>query len=443
MAWWLQKWDRLRNSLWFLPGIALIIAAIGSFISVEIDRNIDIQSDDFLAPLVTTASAARSSLGTLAGGLLSVTGVVFSVAMLTMAQTSSQFGSRLLRSFMNHNMTQWTLAVFLGTSLFCIGVLRAIRDTQEAAGLVPNLSVFAAMLLGGFSLLMFVYFIHHLAQSIQAETVLKAVYEELSESIRQLYPIDNIETKEHVQDEATFDADSTRDELDKVTSQQIGYLQAVDIDALIELAAGANIIVRVVVQPGDFVFHGITLSEIVSGRIDEEQSTRIRNLFLAGPRRTPRQDVQCAIRELAEVAIRALSPGINDPHTANASIDYLTAGLRDFVQRSNPSPYHTDRDGKIRVIARPVSFETVLDTAFEEILHYGRETKAIVIQLAESLRQITVHAKRADDISAICKFAQHIETVSENHINEPQSLEAIRSKLIELQTALNATSQEI
>ncbi|MEZ6053579.1 MAG: DUF2254 domain-containing protein [Planctomycetaceae bacterium] len=428
-TWLLNLFDRLRNSLWFVPAMGLAIALIASIGLLNIDDAVRVETIPGLSWATTTGPAARATLSSLAGALVTVTGVVFSITMLTLAQTSAMYGSRLLRSFLNHNITQVTLATFLGTSLYCFAILRAIREVDEGTLFVPHLSVGVGMLGGLGSLTAFVYFIHHVAQSIQAQSVVRNVAHELDDAIDRLFPEQMGDADDETPDDLVTDEGQDHTVIE---STQIGYLQAIDGDTLMELATEHNLLVRLLVQPGDFIAHGRPIISVDTAEVGEERSEAMNECFLTGSRRTPRQDVECALNELVEVAVRALSPGINDPHTAIACIDYLGASLMRLAQRRMPSPLRYDDENRLRIIARPVTFSAALNAAFDEIRQHGRVSTAVTIRLAETLRAIAETVTRPSDRDAILRQTAMLERSFEDALPEQYDRADVRERLREI-----------
>src|SRR5690606_4993307 len=156
-------------------------------------------------------------------------------------------------------------------------------------------------------------------------------------------------------------------------------------DSLMQIASSRDVVIRLERRPGHFIAHGTPIARIHPPQFDEDLAEEINNCFLTGVRRTPRQDVECAIQELVEVAVRALSPGINDPHTAISCIDYLGAAMIRLSQRSLPSPNRQDDQGRVRVITSVTSFGDALDAAFDEIRQHARDSASVMTRLAETL----------------------------------------------------------
>lgn len=417
MAWWLQRWDTLRGSLWFTPGLGVLGALLLSVITLQIDNRLDYEN---LTPpdwLLTTSSAARLTLSSLAGALITVTGVVFSMTMLALAQTSSQYGPRLLRSFLDQSVTQITLAVFVGTSLYCMSILRTIREIEEGNLFVPHLSVFVGLCLGLISLLQFIYFIHYVANSIQADSVIRAVSHELDHAIEQIYPQHIGEGKEETNTEHSDSKHEKPGTTFLVNADSIGYIQGIDGDRLIELADQLETVFYLKVMPGDYIFHGAPLLDVAQNDIQDEDQQKIRGAFLTGAQRTPRQDVGCVIKELVEVAIRALSPGINDPHTAVSCINRLASALRNVADRKFPDSQRRNGEGEVRVVVQTPTFAQLLNDSFREIRFYGADTFLILERLSQSMEMLSHVVQREADVEAINTHLNIIHDLVERNLS--------------------------
>jgi uncharacterized membrane protein len=432
-TWLLNYWDRLRNSLWFVPSVGLMCALALAVVMLELDSAVRIERHPGLEWAVTTGPAARSLLSSLAGALVTVTGVVFSITMLTLVQTSSMYGPRLLRSFLNHNATQVTLAVFLGTSVYCFAVLRAIQEVDAGTIFAPHLSLGVGLMAGLISLLTFIYFIHHVAYSIQVQNVVRTVAIELSDTLDRLFPE---QLGEDPADESASHADLESENVRIIESTSTGYVQAINAASLIQVATGQDLVIRLERRPGHFVAHGTRIATIHPPRPDEDLTEQINACFLTGARRTPRQDVECAIQELVEVAVRALSPGINDPHTAISCIDYLGAALTRLAQRALPSPIRQDDQGRVRVIAGVTSFGDALDAALDEIRQYARGSASVLIRLADTLLAISRKIRRPADRDAVLRQAAMLERASEASLPEKYDRADVRERLRKVREAL-------
>ena len=343
----INRWDAVRDSFWFLPALCCVFAAVAAIVCTSLDGRTGRFFADSVPWIAVSASAARASLSTICSALVSIAGIVFSVMLVTLSITSSQYGSRLLRTFMSDRVTQCTLGVLLGTSLFCLLALAVVRDDPDRTA-TANVSVIVGLLLAILSIGVLIGFIHHVANLIQAPNVVAAVAADLDQSLNRLFP-------EHIGEQKAPRPGQTPNLKQLEAGQTLrsiheGYVQAVDAESLMKLAESNDLFMHLLIKPGEFLERDQKLVEywhsqsvLGIGRDtdrsnasdgNESLARRINEAVIAGRRRTPRQDAECALEELVEVAVRALSPGINDPYTAIACIDHLAATLG--ARRSGP-----------------------------------------------------------------------------------------------------------
>ena len=418
----LNLWDRYRTGFFFLPVLMTVGAIAIGFLMPEIDRWYGDQLVEFAPWLSTTPASAGRTLSAFGGAIATATGVVFSTVIVVLSLASGHFGSRLLRKFLSDTVTQFTLGLFVGNSLYCLLVMRVIREV-EGNPVAPDLSVAFGTALSVFTFCQLIYFIHHIAVSIQAPTVIRAVADDLNDAIDRLFPEQvgrpSREARESVDADA-FAAEEESSEKDHETDgvatpssiadatvetlvgknfpseapvsipgNADGYLQAIDADRLMEIAVEHDLRIELTHRPGDFVSETDTLALArPGGQIDETLKADIQTVFLIGNRRTPRQDLECAIYELVEVALRALSPGINDPFTAMSCLDYLGACLVRLATREFPGKLRHDDQGKLRLITRPPTFDSAINAAFDQIRQEGRGHVDVTLRAMEALTRI-------------------------------------------------------
>ena len=405
MQWIRHYWEALRTSYWFVPAVMTALAAVLAIFAVRADENIQ---EHWLikADWIYTGSAegARQLLAAVAGSMITVAGVVFSINVVALSMASSQFGPRLLRNFMRDRGNQIVLGTFIATFVYCLLVLRTVRG-QEGSIFVPHLAVTGAVLLALASVGVLIYFIHHAAVSVQAPVVVANVGRELQESIDTLFP-ENLGDAPH---EAEPDCDDVIPENFETEARPVpagsdGYLQVIDDKKLMELAAEHELLIRVVHRPGHFVIECGPLA-LVWPAPDDEMIQRIRDCFAIGAQPTPTQDAEYVINQLVEVAVRALSPGINDPFTATACIDRLGAALARLGGRKIPSPFRYEDQGRLRIIAYPLTFADMADAAFRQIRQNGRSHAAVLIRMLETFAVVWKHARRPEDKAALLSHA--------------------------------------
>ena len=319
----LQLRDILRDSFWFIPALMALSATALALSLVSVDHAL---GSDWVVDIGWIWSGgpdgARSVMATVAGSLMTVISIVFSLTITTLAQTSSHFGPRVLRNFTSHRGVQFTLGTFIATFVFCLLVLRTVRSVEESQ-FVPYLAVNVGVLLTLSSLAVLIYFIHHISQSIQAERLIADVGREIIETLPEQFP--------RVEQSGPHSAEPSAarwDEARALAHGENGYVQHFDLEKLIHEAAEADVIVRVHARPGDFVWSSTPLLHVLPPeRVTEEIHNRLVGCFQLSFRRTPRQDPVYSVQQLVEIAAHALSPGINEPFTAIACIDWLGASL--------------------------------------------------------------------------------------------------------------------
>ena len=387
--------------------------------------------------LATTVSAGQTTVSTIAGASVTVTGVVFSITMVTLSLTTSQFGPRLIRAFMADRTAQVTLGAFVGTSLYCLLVLRLIRGLEGGA-VVPHISVLTAVVLAAVDLAILVYFVHHTAEMVQPSHVVREVAADLDGAIDRLFP-ERVGTPAVEIEPEERAAGGLSGPFRVVDVPRDGYVQGVDEPALMNAATEADVTIELLHRPGDFVAEGLPLARVrpPAHGDAEETDRRIREAFVIGRSRTPRQDLGCAISELTEIAVRALSPGVNDPFTAVQCIDGLSATFGRLAARDRPDPHRYDDDRTLRLVARPITFGEALGEAYDPIRQYCRSSLTVNETLLRGLARIAATTDRPEDADELFRQAAMIVRGSDEGLSEPRDRERVRQRLVELRAALS------
>jgi uncharacterized membrane protein len=388
----LNVWENFRSSFWFLPSILMVAATVSAYLLVTLDSTTDNAIVDAFPILEMSPPAARSILSSIVGAMISATGVVFSMTIVALTLASSQFGSRLIRTYRGRKSTHFTLGIFVSTSLYCILVLACIREV-EGFSFVPTLSVGVGILLTVVCLATLIYYIHDLSYAIQASSVIDKSADDLNASIKRLFPTkigDQVKASsaeaKGVDNSALESAEEMLGrELWKSECDRVGYVQAIEEETVMSLAGKHDIVIHLLIQPGDFVYKELDLAVIHGGRndslfsdeIQEQITEKIGQCLIIGNNRTPTQDVRYAFNELVEVAVRALSPGINDPFTAINCVDQIHAALREMRRYAVPSPYRVDKKGVIRVVVEPIAFEVCLKGSLGVIADYAKDNPMV------------------------------------------------------------------
>lgn len=394
-------WESLRTSFWLLPAVMTSGAAGLALLAVWLDEHTGTGAAGWV--YAGSPEGARHLLASVAGSMITVAGVVFSITIVALSLASNQFGSRLLRTFMRDRGNQIVLGTFIATYVYCLLVLRTVR-TLEGREFVPQLAVTGAVVLALMSLGVLIYFIHHTAVALQAPTVVANVAQELDASIDALFPEmlgsgppdDAAPVAAAADLPAGFD-----DEAWPVLAPADGYVQFVEDDRLLELAVAADRVLRIAHPPGAFVAAGDPLAFVSPPPRDEDLAAQFQRRFVLGLGPTPSQDLLYAVSQLVEIAVRALSPAMNDPVTAVACLDRLGAALGRLAARRVPSPYRYDAAGRLRVVAPPVRFPAVAAAAFGPIIHHGRSNPAVLLRVLDAIGAVLAHARRDADRVAL------------------------------------------
>ena len=403
--------DRIRSSFWFLPATMVSGAIVLAFATVALEKPLTAWLTlNWGLTFTGGADGASSLLGAIAGSMITIAGVVFSMTLVTLSLASSQLGPRLLRNFMRDTTTQVVLGAFVATFLYCLLVLRTIRRAEETL-FVPHLSVSLGVLLAVVSVGLLIYFIHHVSVSIQANEIVARVGQELIEGMEQLFPENIGRGAPRIPappPNADF-LDRFHREARPIRSTADGYLQFVDGDALLDLAMQEDVVIRVERQPGHYVVATRPLALVWPGnKVTDQLMDRVNSAFALGNQRTSGQDIEFAVSELVEIALRALSPGLNDPFTAMTCVDRLGSALCRLAQRDMPSPYRYDTQDQLRIIAPVFTFPDVTDAAFNQIRQYGRSSTALTIRLLETIAEVAGSVHRSEDRVALLRHASMI-----------------------------------
>ncbi|MGB7817379.1 MAG: DUF2254 domain-containing protein [Ornithinibacter sp.] len=390
-------WERLWTPFWVLPSVITVAAGVLGLALPRVDQAM---GSDVPYLFGGGADSARGLLSTIATAMISVTGLVFSITLVVMQLASSQFTPRLIGQFLSSRVTQLTLGVFTSSFVFALIILRDVRGGAEP--FVPQLSVTVAFLLVLASVAVFFAFIHHITTSIQVGQVIDRV---ALRTVQSLERGDDEEWDSTSADPPTW-SQAPGPSVVVTTGDGHGTVQRVHYSHLVERASAAGVVVELRTRLGDVRHRGQELALVHGAVADDDIVGEVRSAFGLGRDRTMGQDPEFGVRQLVDIAERALSPGINDPTTAVQVLDELHRILRRAASRADRSAYLVDGGGVVRVIDAPTTFARLLDLSLDEIAHYGADTLQVpahidlVLEDLESMARqehaATVVAKRAD-----------------------------------------------
>ena len=414
-------WDRIRSSYWFVPSVMFLGAILLALGMVRLDVYLSHSAAWTDSPMFQgfAGSGARSILSTIASGMVTVTALVFSLTIVSLQLASSQFGPRLLRTFMKSFGNQVVLGTFTSTFIYCLVVIGTVRDD----GFVPQLSTATGILLGIVAIAVLIYFIHHVATSIRIENLIAEVNTDLRAVIDERFPSEIGESPANLTD---IDWDRLGENFKTVCAAGAGYIRRIDSETLMSATREHDLVVRVERNPGDFVVEGALLFSVwPKERVTDEVGREVRRSIVLGAARTPMQDVAFAVRQLVEVALRALSPGINDPFTAIECANRLAEGLCIVVRRPRPSAYRFDDERRLRVIAEPMNLRDLTHAAFDPIARAGGGNGDVALHLLQVLATIAACALDAGDRRFLIDFALDLE----RQLQQQLTLERDRQRL--------------
>ncbi len=406
--------DTLFDTFWFIPAMMTVSAGLMAFGVVYLDGQL---AKDWMGDRRSFwaggSDGARTTMATVAGSLITVTSIVFSLTITTLAQSASHFGSRVLRNFTSDRGVQVTLGTFIATFIYCLVVLRTVRSVEEIS-FVPYLAVNIGLLLTVASLAVLIFFIHHISQAIQADNLIADVGGDFFRMLPQWFP----KPVGEAQPEKGDDMPPPEEEWEwawTVELEHSGYLQRVNDAKLMELAVTHDLLMKLEKRPGNFVTTGSPAVKVLpTVRMSKELEEEIVSCFVLGRHRTPHQDPLYPIQQLVEIGAHALSPGINEPFTAFTCIDWLGACLRGAVNSVMPEPHRHDEEGRLRAICCPLTFDEMVEMSFGQIQVYGAHNPEILQRLLDVIGGLAPRLHRVSDCQVLRYHAAKLVAVADD-----------------------------
>jgi uncharacterized membrane protein len=411
--------EALVTNLWLVPAVEALVAMALFVGTLALDRAAYDGRLSFPAWVVSgSADGARQVLTTVAAAIITVVGLVFSITIVALTLASTQFGPRMLRNFIRDRGTQLTLGTFVATFLYSVLVLVSISPGPHG-DYIPHLSITVALGLTLLDLAMLIYFINHIATTIQLPQVIAAIARDLASAIQAEGGADAsaVDGRErglsHAELLARMETGGTI-----VRTSASGYLQYLRHDRLIRVAREANAVIHLLYRPGHFLVQGRPLAIVWPPEAAPHVAANLRRGQVTGPYRTLSQDISFGIDQLVEIAIRALSPAVNDTFTAMTCIDWLGDCLCRITIGWHPQRIHRDRDGYIRLIAYQPDFDRLVQRAFEKIRQAGVGMPAVMIRQLDALHKIFEQTVNPDRRQILLDQAQLIINSCEASVPE-------------------------
>jgi uncharacterized membrane protein len=436
-----SQWRReaLRTNLWLVPMFEVLGVLALYLVTHAVDRSA-YEHRLTLPPwlIFGSADAARQILTALAAAVITVAGTVFSITIVTLTLASTQFGPRMLRNFIRDRGTQLTLGTFVATFVYATVVLISIGPGSGTRTFVPNLSISVAVLLVAVSMGVLIYFIHHIATMIQLPHVIAQIARDLDRAI------DTESEVEGIGREAGPSVDELLRRMHErggpVPAPVSGYLQYLRISTLVSMAVEKGAVIQLHRRPGQFLVAGHAVATVWPADVAADVAAALRRSHISGPTRTLAQDLSFAVDQLVEIAIRALSPAVNDTFTALTCVDWLGDSLCKITTRWHPVVAHRDSYGYVRVITAEVSYSSLVERAFEKIRQASRGMPAVMIRQLDALTKIMSHTTNPDQRDLLLLQAEMILSAARATVPEPSDLADVER---EYEALLRVTGGEV
>ena len=401
-----NTWDRMSVNFLFIPGIMALGAMLLAWSMYWLDGQIPNEVLNTSRFIVSgSVTELRGYLFAMATAVLTTAGVVFTLLTLPLSTVAAQYGSRLLRIFLGDRTTQFVLGMFVATFAYCVFSAMAIPPAEvrpEGPQITATIGLY--LLIAAFASL--ILLIQHISMMLQAPNIAAAAGVELLEVVRETNLQETRGGEYERQTGRNLPDSFMVAKASPVRATEAGYIQYVDPEYILPMAEKKDIVIRIVPKPGAFVRSGMVLAEVwPADRVDNDLNNEIRNTFHLGNQRTPTQDVEYAINQLTEMAVRAMSPAINDPFTAMTCLDYMGDGLALFVRQGAISPNIYDSHGQLRLFFDPVTFDELLSAAFDMLRHASSDNADVLFHMLEIIDVISQDTKSPDDRQKLLRHA--------------------------------------
>lgn len=428
-------WDKLMLSIWFVPFAMSSCAVILAIIMLEIDFRFGYSPLGWASFLRIDAAGVRQVVSVISGAMMTITGVVFSVSVVSLALASNQFGPKVLRNYLQDTSNKLVLGLFVSTFIYALLILVSV-DTGQG-GFVPIYSMLVSLLLTVLATGGLIYYIHNISTAIQADHVIALIGEELSNAIdNMLVSVENKNNSKPPPSRQDWLLQKKDLKAFSIRSPKSGYIQVIDYKDLAAFAAEHNAFLEFDRRPGHFVIEGSPIGNCyISEESSNERHNQILSRIIVGRQRTPVQDIEFSIAQLLQIALRALSPGINDSLTGIACIDWLSAALGRMAGCVFPSSCFSDSAGVVRVMTNAFSFEGAVSAAFDPLRQSARGNVMATIRLLEALERVISVAKKADYCKVLLAKAELIHVAAIESIPCESDRESVSECLTRCQSA--------
>ncbi len=430
--------SHVRESYWFVPSVMAISAMVLSFVTVSLDSHFGAGWLEEISWLYANQpDGARAVLSTVAGSMITVAGVTFSMTILSISYTTSQVGPRLLNNFMRDTGNQITLGVFISTFLYCLLVLRTVRngetdgEAEASVAFVPHIAIIVGIGMAIASVGVLIYFIHHIPETIHISNIVARIGRDLNRRIKHQFPSRVGEPHEKKSDrEIESKLPVSFYQTGKaVKAIRSGYVEFVDTDGLMDIAVNNDLVIRMGFRAGDFVTPAsVLMVASPMSRVTDEVVDQMLATFVSGSQRTKKQNLRFSFNQLVEVAIRALSPGVNDPFTATNCMDWMQSALENLAERDSPDAYRFDKDQNLRIVAEPQQFEDFVSLVFDQLRPYVAADRNASIHMMEMIGKVALSARSETHRRLLVRQAGALRRESKRAIRDQRGIELLSER---------------
>ncbi len=413
--------EALRTSLWFLPACLVILGGLSAESLVRADRSYGIR----IPPMEALQhEGARNVLAATATSMITVAALAFSITLAVLGQTSAQYSSRVIRSFIRDRANQVVLGAFVAIYVYCLVVI----GRMNADAPVPHLAIAGAVLGALLGVGVLIYFINHIAQSMQISHIVDSIEKDTLPTIRRWHrePTKDEHHGTRVDDSDIAALRNSQAPRWVVPATRSGYIQGIDISGLLECAATWQATIEVLRPPGAFVMPHEPIATVYGASLeqDEHAGSGVRSTFTLGNQRSIDQDVSFGLRQLVDVAVRALSPGVNDNTTAVMALDRLGALLSAAARRRDPKRHYFEA-GRLVLMVPRAKFADLLDLAFDEIRQASSQHVSVLTRMAELLRFLETDTIEPERKLAIERHRRRVARSARRNVEEPEARDQI------------------
>ncbi len=417
--------ERVNTSIWFVPGAMGLIGVVLAFVMLHLDRGHAAIPWEWLRLMQIGADGVRQVFSVTTGSMMTITGVTFSISIVALSLASNQFGPKILRNYMSDSANKVVLGLLIGTFVYGLTVLAFIDGQDE--GYIPLFATLVNLALTVSAIGGMIYFIHNVSKSIQAEQIIALIGTDLDVAIDKTL----LEGSPGDMHFTSAQWQALTDGLQAFTLPGCtsGYIQTIDYAGLACRAQALGCYLRIDTRAGKFVIDGAPIGKYYAQReLDDNALQHLRTLLVSGRKRTPVQDIEFTIDQLAQVALRALSPGINDPYTAITCIDWLSAALAKMGTCEFPPQYIADADGDLRLAVDTFTFAGAVNTMFDPLRQNARGNEMVVIRLLETIAAIISVTNNESRHDCLLRQAEMIYTAAQDSIVQHADREAIKQR---------------